>query len=267
MGLLDDLAGDDKKQPERSRPRRKVRARDQGRVFVAGPPKDLRPDEVSERVWGIAEQWLETGAAHFGKPVAVNKREFAKRLATKIRNDRSLGVWLRRPPDFWDYFGSWDDGYDFVNEVLAKMSDLFWGHLIEAQKNIPAIQYDFLDREWDEWVYQAVTAIQVAWLKDHESWGKPGLPSRVFDRATVGRPEDDEPCTDPEFAGMTWGEVRALREEDSRDLPSLSEEQILAEQQAEKERRAERLAIIKGAMVANRSSTTKETTDADPPPA
>lgn len=227
-------------------------------VRPQGPPqvnKNQRPDEVSEDVWALAQQWLDMAEAKYGDRPPVNKQNFSKRLSDKINSDENLRYWLRVKPEGWARFGGrWEDGRHFINDVLSKMLDLFFTHLTQDQK-IGSIQFAFLDDEWDEWVYQAVTAVQVAWHKANSEWVKYDLPTAVFDRSTVGRPEDDDPCTDPEFAGMTWGEVRALRSEEHLETDDGVESDHVRERM---EAAGDTFARLRSVMVANREETTKK---------
>jgi hypothetical protein len=206
----------------------------------------------------MAEQWLEMGEAHFGKRPPVNKQEFSKRLSAKINGDQNLRRWLQVKPEVWQeqFEGRWESGQEFINDVLAQAQVMFFRHLTNDQKP-SSLQFAFLDDEWDEWIYQATTAVQVAWHKANSEWAKYVLPAAVFDPTTVGIPQDDEPCTDPEFAGMTWGEVRALGAQDTFEQRDDSGEDPLLERMAEA---GETFARLKSAMVANRdTTTTKET--------
>jgi hypothetical protein len=223
------------------------------------PSKNQRPEEVSEMVWDLAQQWLSMAEAKYGERPPVNLHNFSKRYSDKINSDPNLRYWLRVKPDQWDKFdGRWKDGRHFLNDVLYKMLRLFFQHLTEQQK-IGSVQFAFLNDEWDEWVYQAVTAVQVAWHKDHGTWVKYDLPEAVFDPSTVGKPNPEDPCTDPMFEGLTWGEVWAQDEEDRRSLPKAKDDDdSLAEAMASA---GETFARLKSVMVANREKTTTKEND------
>lgn len=214
--------------------------------------KNVRPEEVSENVWEMAGQWLDLGEAHFGKRPPINRQEFSKRLSAKVNSDPQLRRFLRIKPERWQIHGYWESGPHFVNDVLAKALELFWKYLTNAQTNTAVLQFTFLDEEWDEWIYQAITAVQVAWHQEHGNWTKPELPSAVFDPSTVGQPKPEDPCTDPEFEGMTWGEVWAL--DDREMLAERSEEPIARPTH-------QSLAMPKRASIASHHTTAKETTD------
>jgi hypothetical protein len=255
-----DEAGGEESAPERA-PRRSPRrsARPQRDLTRGDRPqsraqRNVRPEEVSERVWEMADQWLELGEAHFGKRPPVNRQEFSKRLSAKINSDPNLRKWLKIRPERWQstFGGKWEAGSDFVNDVLARAVEMFWRYLTNDQSNSASLQFAFLDDEWDEWIYQATTAVKVEWAQRKGDWSKPELPSAVFDPATVGRPEADEPCKDPLFEGMTWGEVWAL--DDREMLSERSEEPIARPKHAS-------LESPKRAIVANHHTTAKETTD------
>lgn len=217
--------------------------------------KNVRPEEVSEDVWGMAEHWLDLGEAHFEKRPPLNKQAFSKRLSDKINSDPTLRKFLRIRPERWEHMlgGSFKSGPDFVNEVLYQAVRLFWKYLTTEHGNSPALQFLFLDEEWDEWIYQAVTTVQVGYYHKHGEWSEPTLPSRVFDPSTAGMPNPDDLCTDPTFEGMTWGQVWA--QDDHELFGERSEEPIARPDHP-------RIAMPKHAKVARRKThTTKETTD------
>lgn len=245
-----------------SRPGRKTwKDRSHHPEFPTPAQKNTRPPEVSERVWGLAEQWLEMGEAQFGKRPPVSKVEFSKRLDTRILADERLQRWLRISPERWQevFPGVWNSGIEFVNDVLYRMLELFYENLTEDQKNTSALQFAFLNDEWDEWSYHAVTSVQVKWFKTNGHWSAPTLPKAVFDPATVGQPDDDAPCTDPMFEGMTWGEVRARSGEDRKFLTPRSDDGYDPSLREQVERTAEKFAELKSVMLANREDTMKET--------
>jgi hypothetical protein len=240
--LLDDDPDPDQRphRTPRSQPRRSTGPRD-----IPRASRNTRPDEVTERMWGLAGQWLELGEARLGQRPAINLPEFAKRFAAKVNSDRELLSWAWKV-----YPGSrWSTGADFVNDVIVRMIELFWDHLTVEQTNTPSLQFAFLEDEWDEWAYQALTSLKVAYYRENGTWEKPVLPSAVFDASTVGRPDPDAPCTDPAFEGMTWGEVWAQQGHDV-DLWAARDDEPEPAPEAD-------FAIVKRAIVANH--TTKET--------
>lgn len=113
-----------------------------------------KPAEVSDRVWGLAEHWMERGTAALGKrPPMVNQAEFAKRLHAAIQADRATVRLLR------------ERGADHLNDILARMVDIFWAEIERGQEGA-VLQMLFLD-SWDALMDRAQTAFMVDWLKDH----------------------------------------------------------------------------------------------------
>jgi hypothetical protein len=235
------------------------------RAEFKAPASKKKPAEVSDRVWELSEQWMEMATAALGQHPRVNQAEFAKRLDAKIAEDKSLGRWLRFRPEWWqEHFpGKWESGVEFLNDVLARMLEMFFGSLTDEQVSKPgSLQFAFLTDEWDEWCYHATTSVQVAWHKEHGDWEAPTLPKAVFDPATIHAPKDEDPCTDPMFEGMTWGEVRAQADEDREFfVPSTEEDDEALKEQLASARGT--FARLKSVMLSNRESTTtttKETT-------
>lgn len=181
--------------------------------------QSVRPEGVSENVWRLAEQWLVEGEKKFGKRPPVNKQAFAERFSAKINSTRDLRVRAAIPPEKWKWKEEWDSGLDFILDVISRMITKFFGHLTEDQHNTSSLQFDFLEDEWDEWVYQAITSCEVTWAVNHGTWKKSGGIYKPLDRKTIGRPSPESPCNDPNFPGMTWGEVWALPAEPTPQKP------------------------------------------------
>lgn len=260
MGTLEELAPEEGDEPQhrygrsKSKPTKKDKKPKQDTTTGDQPQsrgqKNVRPEEVSERTWGLAEQWLEMGLGHFGKRPPVNKQEFSKRLDAKIKGDPNLTKWLKMKPEFWADTGKWDNGGDFVNDVVSKMIDLFYKYLIANQTNTSALQFDFLNDEWDEWAYQAETAVRMDWNREHGTWVTSSLPSAVFNPASVGKPNPEDPCTDPTYpAGITWAEAWALDDEWLQDHPLEERDDEVPDTDY---RASEGFARLAAAMLANR---------------
>lgn len=137
---------------------------------VPGPrASQQKPAEVSDNVWGLAEQFLEGGKAFFGRHIPVNRAEFAKRLAERINNDPDVRA-LLHPLD-------WNDEHRLVrtrlpedeftarvarvNDIVAEMMTRFWVSLEVGANNTGGLQFRFLDDDWDELWYDAVKNLMV----------------------------------------------------------------------------------------------------------
>jgi len=116
---------------------------------------NIRPEGVSENVWGLAEQWVETGTATFGKRPPVNLSEFAKRYSETVNDSTPVLDLLATKGEPW------------ATEVLARMVEMFWDGLEQGDRNSALLQFKFLDDEWEHWLDAAMTSVQVRWLKEH----------------------------------------------------------------------------------------------------
>lgn len=267
---------DDVEPEEQSRPRKTAsiqKERNQSRRGRGGKPKVIhkdqprtkstqRPADVSERVWALAEQWMDAGTAHFGRRPPVNQAEFSKRLAAKINTDPQLLVWFKKPVGYWDQFDWWESAYDFVNDVVARAMEMFFEFLTEDQKP-STVQWAFLGDEWDEWIYQAIDSVKIRWIRRHvaeEAWQPMSLPTAVFDPTTVGAPDPDALHPDQEFwPGKTYREVQEINERDLDDLQPLPDEdyeQMYAISRARLNGVVAGYATATAAMVAKRGKTT-----------
>lgn len=272
------LFQDETESEEEPRPRRSTgsqRDRNQSRRGRSHKPRAVlqdqprskstqRPDEVSERVWGLAEQWMEAGEAHFGRRPPVNQAGFSKRLKAKINSDPQLLPWLKKGPGYWERFETWDDGFEFVNDVVARAIEMFYEYLTEDQKNSAALQFAFLNDEWDEWIYQAIDSVKIRWIKTNVSddhWKPMTLPTAVFDPATVGVPDPDDVHPDPFWEGRTFREVEEINDRDLAELQPMDDEAYERMHEDYRKRQAEALARFAShttAIVAKRTTTTKE---------
>lgn len=145
-------------QPRHKRPRRESRPE---------PVRNQRPDGVSERVWGIAEQWLETGKATTGERPPVRLPEFSQRLHERIQRTKFIALVLTERTD--EFSMVFERGPDYVDDLLARMVEIFWDTLEVGTRN-SSLQFAFLNDDWDLLVEQARSSLQVRWIKVH---GKP----------------------------------------------------------------------------------------------
>lgn len=225
------------------------------------PPgnKYLKPEGVSERAWGLAEQWLDLGEAKFGKRPPVKRQGFSQRLSDKVQQDQRLRRLLRVPDQ--KFQPDYADSSDYVTAVVFRAMEMFFEHLTEEQGNTSRLQWDFLSDEWDEWIYEAIKSLQVRWINKHDLWQKPPPPPKIFSMHT--EPDPDEVHPDPFFNGMTRAQVRAQNEEDLKSLPSRSDEehQALVDQDRRQwEARAKALRKRFDDRVSKRHSEREETT-------
>lgn len=209
-----------------------------------------RPPEVSEDVWVLAQQWITEGEKKFGRRPPVNTVNFAVSFSEKINSTWDLRKWVQGPDEKWERT-LWNSGQEFVVDVISRMIRMFYDHLTEDQTRESA-QFDFLHEEWDEWVYQALTSAQVSEYQAHGTWTPTSGKYKPLDRSTIGKPRDEDPCTDPDFSGMTWGQVRALDADEPRG------ERDFANEEPEPERKRGSLARPKRDRLANREATTTE---------
>lgn len=127
-------------------------------------PKNQRPADVSVRVWGMAQHWVDLGTAALGRRPKVNLEEFSKRLSSTIHND----------PEFRKILAD-KDRWGYVDDLLVRMIEMFWEDLDGTGRS--ASQWTFLDDQWDDLRYDAATSLRVRYLKEH---GR-AVPPPVYD--------------------------------------------------------------------------------------
>ena len=132
-----------------------------------------QPADVSDNVWGLAEQFIEEGKAFFGRNIPVNRAEFSKRLAEQINSDPDVKNMLSplewnaahthvvrtRLPE--DQFAK---AVDKVNAIVAEMITRFWSNLEVGTALNGGLQFRFLHDDWDELWYQAEMNLEVKGL-------------------------------------------------------------------------------------------------------
>ena len=160
--LWDDGSPEPEPQPRRKptskgwqpRQEKKYRQRVEVTGRQSGKSSRTKPAEVSERVWGLTEHWLERGTAALGKrPPMVNQAEFAKRLDAVIKTDRPTVKLLRQR------------GPDHLNDIVSRMIDIFWAEIEKGEEH-GVHQMLFLD-VWGSLLDRAQTQFMVDWLKVH----------------------------------------------------------------------------------------------------
>lgn len=133
-------------------------------------PSQQKPGEVSENVWGLAEQFLEQGKTFFGRNVPVNRAEFSKRLSAVINDDRDVKNLLAP----WDWnedrtrlvrtrlsASEFAKAVDRINDVVSEMINVFWANLEAGAQNSGGLQFRFLDDDWAQLWYVAETNLEV----------------------------------------------------------------------------------------------------------
>lgn len=115
-------------------PRQRTRSQPQSKA----QPQQQRPADVSARVWGLAEQFLEEGQAACGAHLPINKVKFARRLSDRINGDKEIQDLLRHR------------GPDWVNDLVSDMIQRFWTGLQEGAHPVGVLQFVFLDEDWPD---------------------------------------------------------------------------------------------------------------------
>lgn len=159
---------DDQPSESRPQPRNQWGSRQERRgtrQSSPAPARNQRPAEVSERVWGLAEHWIERGTAALGKRPPVSLQEFSKRLGDTIRQTKPFQAALR--PAAAAGVPPWEHGPDYVNDLLSRMVEMFWDGLEAGESNSAALQFRFLDDTWDGLLDAAQTSLRVARLRKH----------------------------------------------------------------------------------------------------
>lgn len=114
-----------------------------------------RPAEVSERVWGLAEFWIQRGEVALGTRPAVNLPEFSKRLQAAIQADQDIRKAIERP----EGQNPAEVGPEYVNDLISVMIENFWDTLAEGDKTHH--QFKFLRDDWDDLYVAAETSLRV----------------------------------------------------------------------------------------------------------
>ena len=140
---------------------------------VRGPQ---RPEEVSERVWGLAQQWVEVGTETTGQRPPVRLPEFSQRLDKTLRQTKFIRFVLNGPRQL-DML-TFEDGMDYANDLVSRMVRLFWDNL-EVGTKLGVAQFVFLEDDWDYLLERARTAIQVDWVK---KYGRPVTPMKTYNK-------------------------------------------------------------------------------------
>ena len=132
-----------------------------------------QPADVSDNVWGLAEQFIEEGKAFFGRNIPVNRAEFSKRLSEQINSDPDVRNALS--PLEWNEAHThvvrtrlpeeeFTKAVDKVNAIVAEMITRFWSNLEVGTALNGGLQFRFLHDDWDELWYQAAMNLEVKGL-------------------------------------------------------------------------------------------------------
>lgn len=136
-------------------------------------PKNVRPAEVSERMWGMAEQWIDLGTAALGHRPPVNLEEFSKRFSSTARRDPEVKRMFKAR------------GMEYVENVLVRMIELFW-ESGDPNRSAGTSQFVFLHDEWDDLIYDAETSLEV---RRRKAIGRT-IPAPVYDQEAIRAHEE-----------------------------------------------------------------------------
>lgn len=159
--LWDSLTG--QKQPDEysrgraKRPRREPRSPAPSRSTASASSAQTKPPDVSERVWAHTEYWLDKATEVFGKRPPINRAEFSRRFAERIRSDKAFWANIDRRGKLRDK----EKRLRYINDQISLMTDKFFDHLDLGDENTAALQFKFLDDEWAHWRYEAEVSLDV----------------------------------------------------------------------------------------------------------
>lgn len=169
------------------------------------PATNTKPTEVSDRVWANAQDWKDRGRDVFDRPVPVNQGQFAKRLNEKIKADKDLQKSLRK------------HGPEYVNDLLSWMIEKFWSNIEVGQDNTSALQFAFLNDEWDDLMYRGETYLHVKQMKESID------------------AQDGKATTKPFINWDRMSSIREAKEQAAEDLKRAIEENRLDMEEADPE--------------------------------
>lgn len=195
--LLADLTSDEGEKPSKSRSTRYAnRTRSDVRKARVDRPaaSQQRPADVSERVWGLTDQFLEHGERLFDRKLPVNRAKFAQRLTARVNHDEAARKILQ--PREWDRETrrvcrtplspeEFEKAAQQVNDILAEMIEVFYANLESGDDWDSWLDRKFLDC-WSELWYRASQNLEVRALVDGLS------------RGTVSRRPANYKMADPE---------------------------------------------------------------------
>lgn len=186
-------------------------------------PSQQKPAEVSDHVWGLAEHFLELGKAFFGRNIPVNRAEFSKRLSERINTDPDVHAMLR-PLEWNDKHrlvrtrlpqAEHDKRVERINDIVAEMISLFWSRLEAGAPNSGAIQFRFLDDDWGQLWYDAVTNLEVRKLVE-------GLETGETKRVPANYRMVSQESQDAHR--MKRLQIRLRNQQDAPDRPTVTDE-------------------------------------------
>lgn len=117
----------------------------------------VKPDEVSDRAWSIAQFWIQEGEKTFGQRPPVNLAEFSRRLQNVIVGNPEMVSAIQgaegRNQD--------ECGAEYVEDLVMEMVVVFWRELTQGDTLTPGLQFKFLVDEWDRLEDRCRTTLRV----------------------------------------------------------------------------------------------------------
>lgn len=157
--------------------------------------EESRPEGVSQDMWEMAKRWIDVGTGSLGYRPKVNLAKFARRFSDVVNSDEDMKnkAWITRATlTVKRIDGRWEEPtsehwHAAVADMLRRMIDFFWE---SGRTGAPAVQFEFLDTEWDDLFFRAHNALKVERLLEHpEDYG---VVRRVTDMLTMVSPEAQE---------------------------------------------------------------------------
>lgn len=167
-----------KPKPRKTEPRQ-AKPSDQHR-HLAGI-NDTKPEDVSDKVWALAQYWLRVGTETWGRRPPVNLASFASRLGAVINEDPVIRKWTKRPKG--------RTRPEHLTLCFQSAVDIFWDSLEVGWPKDATIQFYFLGEEhWHQWRDRGESVI---WVRDLKKYGKPVQPMEQVPRDEVERMRQD----------------------------------------------------------------------------